>query len=92
MSTLETRDWAAYEQRCREEHVDWLRSLSPAAAFALLEDLHRFASSVETGEAGMRRLEEQRWEDKLARRRQQVEAFLRLDQLTSGQRDPKSSE
>jgi hypothetical protein len=91
MSFLARRDWASYEHGCRKDHVEWLRSLSPADALELLEDFHRFASSFETGDAGTKRLEKQRWADKLTRRRRLVEALMRLDRIRSGRRDPKNA-
>ena len=58
-----SRDWKLYEERCGEEHVQWLRSLSADEASSLYESFHRFAASIKDpreGE-GMERLERLRW-------------------------------
>lgn len=74
------QDWKLYEAKCRQEHVEWLRGLSPTAAMALLEDMRRLATES-TAESPVReRLESARWQEKLAIRRKLLSVFVALDQ------------
>jgi hypothetical protein len=87
MSLPKTRDWGSYERRCEQERVAWLRSLTPAAALALVEDFHRFAASIEVDPQAAERVERKRWQEKLAIRRRVVAALSQLDQASGGRCD-----
>ena len=71
--------WAWYEEKCRSEHTAWLRSLSPAASFALCEDLYRLARRAQDGASAAERMEQERWQEKLALRKRVVAALTELD-------------
>ena len=73
------QDWKAYEQRTREFDIEWLRSLSPADRFALYCDIFNLIRQGRDPKADEERLEELRWQQKLAARQCAVEAFQRLD-------------
>ena len=78
------QNWQLYEERCRSEHLRWLRNLTPAAALALYEDFHRIASGQCTD---LERLQETRWKEKLALRRRMYAVFAALDRIRSERRD-----
>ncbi len=73
------QNWTWYEQKCRAEHVEWLRSLTPAAALRLCEDLGRFARRFTYDSAEDQRLGHDRWREKLAIRQRMLSAFVALD-------------
>lgn len=77
-------DWTAYQRRCRAQHAQWLRSLTPKEALVLYQGLHRLARAQADDSPGWRRLELKRWEEKLAIRRKLHEAFARLDATHHG--------
>jgi hypothetical protein len=78
------QDWKLYEERCRAPHVEWLRGLSPSAAMALHESLHRLAAAVRPGAAEFQRLEDRRWKKKVELRRRLQAAFSALDRARRG--------
>jgi len=81
MSPATRRRWDVYEERCRREHVEWLRSLSPSRALELYEDFHRFVASLKGEPGESERLEKYRWREKLALRKRLVAALRRLDEV-----------
>ncbi len=81
MIELPKQNWKWYEDRCRREHVAWLRGLTPAEALALYEDFYRLAAGQQDGSPGWKRLEESRWEEKLALRRRIRAVLERLDKI-----------
>lgn len=72
-------DWNFYEQRCQTQHARWLRSLTPEESFVLYQELHRLTRAQADGSPGWQRLQEKRWEEKVAIRHKLHEAFARLD-------------
>ena len=84
MLSAPRQDWKLYEERCRDEHVRWMRGLTPAESMNLYESLHRWvvAHADHSPRAVIR--EEQRWQEKLALRRRMLEAFAALDRLRHG--------
>ena len=73
------QNWTWYEERSELEHVAWLRSLTPAAAVRLCEDLHSFARRFMPTPPDDDAFERQRWGEKLAIRRKIVAALVSLD-------------
>ena len=76
-------DWRRYEELCRAEHVQWLRSLTSSDSLAIMESLHSLAMSLQDGSPGQERLERERWEEKLAIRRRMCQVYAKMDQLKS---------
>jgi hypothetical protein len=76
-------DWELLERRSRQQHVQWLRSLTPAESFALYEDLHRLAASFTGDPEGSARLEQRRWREKLAVRAELLAAWSRMDERSA---------
>ena len=74
-----THNWELYERRCRQEHVAWLRSLTPESALALYEDFHTFVASQHIDAAERQRLDDRRWAEKVAIRRKLHAAFVERD-------------
>ena len=72
-------DWSAYQQRCSSLHAQWLRSLTLAESLGLYQGLHRLARAQADDSPGWQRLQQKRWEEKVAVRRRLHEAFARLD-------------
>jgi hypothetical protein len=91
MLTPPQQNWDLYDEKCREEHVRWLRNLTPAAAMALYESFHSAASSQRGDSAGLERLEERRWEEKLAIRRAMCATFRKLDWIRRERRHSQNS-
>jgi len=75
------QDWKLYEAKCREEHVAWLRGLTPTAALALFESMGQFAARHAPASPARVRMEEARWQEKLAIRRKMLAAFTALDRI-----------
>lgn len=73
------QDWQLYEKRCREACAERLRSLSPADALRIQEDLYRFACALPMSPRERERYEARRWSDKLALRKRLRAAFVALD-------------
>ncbi len=81
MTEAPKRNWEWYEAKCRQEHVKWLRGLSPADSVALCEELRRLAARSQGGAAASDMLDQKRWEEKLARRKSTVAAFQACDRI-----------
>ena len=73
------QNWQLYEAKCRDAHTQWLRSLTPETAWEMYQSLFAFAASQIDGSAGWERLQQHRWEEKLAIRQRMVAAFANLD-------------
>jgi hypothetical protein len=74
------QDWKLYAAKWHEDHVEWLRRLTPAAALSLLESMRRFANAHSAVSSTRERMEAARWEEKLAIRRKLLAAFKALDE------------
>ena len=81
MIELPKQNWQLCEDRARQQHVIWLRSLAPGEALSLYEDLYRLAASQQDDSPGWQRLEGSRWEQKLAHRKRTHAALERLDSI-----------
>jgi hypothetical protein len=81
MAFAPQQDWSAYDELTRAEHAEWIRSLSPQDRFSLYEDMFNLIWQARDKRADLDRLDQWRWEQKLAARMRQVEAFTKLDQL-----------
>jgi hypothetical protein len=73
------QDWKLYESICREEHVAWLRRLTPSAALSLFEDMRKLALEWTPDPASHERMLAARWHEKVATRRKLLAAFAALD-------------
>ena len=82
------QDWKLYEEKCRTEHLKWLRSLTPAQTMDLYEEFYRIAKSA-TPAAESQRLEELRRQEKLAMRARLVATFAEMDRNAGGRRHSK---
>jgi hypothetical protein len=92
MPPIARQDWELHERLCRKDHVEWLRSLTPAQSLALYEDFHRFAASVKIPPEEAARLESSHWQEKLSLRKKLLAAFARLDEVERGRRHPTNAE
>lgn len=82
MSFAPQQDWLYVESRSRESEAARLRSMTLAERFAVYADMYNMLWNTRRNLAGdWERLDQARWEEKLALRRRQVEAFTKLDQL-----------
>lgn len=73
------QNWSLYHDKCRHEHAEWLRSLTPARALSLCDDLRILAGRLLSGGPDAERTNRNRWQEKLAIRRKLVAAFMALD-------------
>ncbi len=76
-------NWNLYEEACRPAHIAWLRNLTPDDALALYEEFHFLVADQAGDDPGLARLENLRWEEKLAIRRRMVTGFIALDRIRS---------
>jgi hypothetical protein len=74
------QNWSAYEARVRAADEQWLRSLTVDQKFALYCDFFDALHNSRDPAVNREQLERWRWQQKLAARRRQVEAFRRLDE------------
>jgi hypothetical protein len=74
------QDWRAYEERTRAGNVAWLRALTAQDRFALYCDLFDLIHQSRDPRVDLDRLEQRRWQQKLAARQRVVEAYRRLDE------------
>jgi hypothetical protein len=75
------QDWKLYAAKCQEDHVEWLRRLTPSEGLSLFESMRRFAKTHTADSPALERMESARWQEKLAIRRKLLAAFNALDQL-----------
>ena len=68
-------NWHAGEQHTLAAHTEWLQSLSIAESFQLYYNLMRLALSQRDDSEGWRRLEEMRFQEKLALRKKMIRAL-----------------
>ena len=80
MAFAPQQDWSVYESLTHAEYGEWLRGLSPQDRFALYSDMFNLIQSSREAGGDWDRLEKWHWEQKLAARMRQVEAFSKLDQ------------
>lgn len=80
MITPTRHNWELFQQKCLPHEAEWLRSLTDSEALLLYQDLHKLARAQQDESPGWKRLEQQRWQEKVAIRRKLHEAFTRLDQ------------
>lgn len=80
MQIAPKQDWAYYEMRCRESDAQRLRALTPADRFALSADLFNLQWIARQQAPGQwQRLDERRWQEKLALRARMADAYKKLD-------------
>ena len=84
------QDWSFYLSRCQDEHLVWLRALTPSKSLDLFRDLYRFASSWGLEPEERERLEAMRFSEKIKLRAQLRAAFQALDRLRDGRPDSTS--
>jgi hypothetical protein len=77
------QNWSLANARVQQEHVLWLRSLTPARSMALCEELQHFAAQLRRRTCGNESADQGHWQEKLKVRRKQLAAFKALDQSPS---------
>jgi hypothetical protein len=75
------QDWSLYRELTRNESVGWIRDLTPQRRFEIYDDFYKQISKVRRDPSEWVRLENWRWEKKLAQRFHMIEAFKNLDHL-----------
>ena len=73
------RDWTVYHKRYEAAHAQWLCALTTAEAIDFYLQLHRLAMAQCDDSPGWRRLEKERWREKVAIRRRLHQSFAALD-------------
>jgi hypothetical protein len=81
MGVAPQQNWPAYEALTRAEQAEWIRTLSPQDRFAIYEDLFNMIWTTRDAHGDWDRLDRWHWQEKLAVRMRQVEAFNKLDQF-----------
>ena len=81
MVDVPRQDWSLYEAFTGREEAAWIRGLSPQDRFAIYEDLFNVIWTAPRSPGESERLEQWRWDQKLALRLRLVEAFTKLDQF-----------
>jgi hypothetical protein len=77
------QDWAFFEERARPVEAAWLRGLTTDERFALYNDMFNVIWQARRNlEGDWERLDDLRWQQKLALRLRMVEAFQKMDQHT----------
>jgi hypothetical protein len=76
------QNWQIYEAKTRSADALWLRDLTPNERFALYCDMFDLIHESRDPTANWERLDQWRWRQKLAARRQVVEAFHKMDALS----------
>jgi hypothetical protein len=86
MSFAPQQNWPAYAARAAEEDAKWVRALSLSERFALYADLFKIIWNARKNPrmGDWDRLDQWSWEQKLAKRRREVAAFRKLDELRNG--------
>jgi len=76
------QDWSYVEARSRDSEAARLRAMTPAEKFAVYADMYNMLwAARQNVEGEWERLDQWRWEEKLAMRLRMVEAFTKLDEL-----------
>lgn len=73
-------DWDLYEEKCRDEHVRWLRCLTPKQALALHESFQRLYDRRGHDDT----IDRQRFERKRLSHQKMTQAFRKLDAVLRG--------
>ena len=82
MSFAPQQDWCYVESRSRASEAARLRAMTPNERFAVYADLfNALWAARQKIPRDWKRLDQWRWEEKLALRRRMVEAFTKLDQM-----------
>jgi len=82
MVVVPQQDWSYVESRSRETEAARLHAMTPAERFAVYADMYNTLWAARQNVPGdWERLDQWRWEEKLAVRRRMVEAFSKLDQM-----------
>src|SRR5262245_37791886 len=90
MSIAPQQDWAMYAARTAAEEAKWLRALAPSERFVLYADLFEaiWTARQNQGLGDWERLDRWNWQQKLARRLQDVAGFQKLDEIRNGRAAP----
>jgi hypothetical protein len=73
------QNWDWYESKCRPNHIQWLRSLTPAHSLNLCEELRRLATELTKQSPDAERLEQERWREKLLLRNRTRAVLVAVD-------------
>jgi hypothetical protein len=80
MSDAPKQDWVYYELQCCESDAQRLRTMTPADRFALTADLFNLQWIARQQAPGRwQRLDERRWQEKIALRKRMADAYKKLD-------------
>jgi hypothetical protein len=75
-------DWSYYEAKTRDSDAAWNRELSTSERFDIYASLfNTIWNARQTLPRDSERLDNQRWQEKLAMRRRMVDAFYKLDEF-----------
>ena len=76
------QNWPYYNARAQASDAEWLRAMTPAERFAVYADVfNTLWVARQKVEGNWVRLDQQRWESKLAMRLRMVDAFAKLDEM-----------
>jgi hypothetical protein len=75
------QDWSAYDAKVKANDRAWLRGLTPGDRFTLYEDLFNIIYHGRDKNIDLERLEQWRWQQKVADRLRIVDALQSLDAL-----------
>ena len=81
MITASRQDWSKYETLLRKENEAWFRGMTPQERFAIYEDLFNVIWNGRRDAQDSGRLDQWRWDQKLAQRARMIDAFTKLDQV-----------
>jgi hypothetical protein len=75
-------DWSFYDAKTRASHAEWNRRMSITERFDLYVSLFNTIWNARQNLArDSKRLDDQRWQEKLAMRDRMVDAFHKLDEI-----------
>jgi hypothetical protein len=75
-------DWSFYEAKSRASEAAWNRELSTSERFDLYASLfNTIWNARQNLPRDSERLDDQRWQEKLAMRRRMIDAFHKLDEI-----------
>ena len=75
------QNWTAYADRVKPIDAAWLRALTCAERFDLYADMFKMVLQSSDQRKDQSRLEQWSWEQKVAARRRQLNAYNALDKL-----------
>ena len=85
MSVVPQRDWSYFAERERKAERQLLRSTTPEQRLAIYEEMFGiFRQGRRTMPGDWEKLDQWRWNEKLAARQRMLEAFRKMDQLPRG--------